>query len=259
MALADRQDEIMDLIESIRRKKQDGCAPVIAEIKRIIPKLAAERMRPKDTRPAALLATAYENGGACGISLVTEKNHFGGEAEKDIPAVLFNSSLPLLIKDFFFDKALVDYFSELVNRTGEANIGRITLLLTTHLTREKTPDLLDYIRKRGMTALCETRTPDDLKCLQGVVPKIIGINNKNIDDLEKGEDNIVITGAMVNAYRLLAPGAVLISQSAHHHPRDVSYSLQSGADAVLVGTAFMTASEPEKRVKSFVRATRSLR
>jgi indole-3-glycerol phosphate synthase len=248
----------MELIESIRRKKQEGGAPVIAEIKRIIPKLADEKMRPKDTRPASLLAAAYENGGACGISLMTEKDHFGGEAEIDIPAILLNSSLPLLIKDFFYDKALVDYYSELVNRTGKTHTGRVTLLLTTHLAGKETPDLLDYIHSRGMTALCETRTPDDLKFLQGVVPKIIGINNKNIDDLEKGEDNIVINEEMINAYRLLTPGAILISQSAHRDPRDVLYSLQSGADAVLIGTAFMTASDPEKVVERFVRALEAL-
>jgi indole-3-glycerol phosphate synthase len=249
----------MNLIESIETVKRYGNRPVIAEIKRVIPKLADETGLPKDNRPAELLVRVYQKGGACGISLVTEKTHFGGEPEKDIPAVLMNTPLPLLIKDFILDKSTVDYYADLVSHPGKDNLRRVTLLLTAHLAGDKTPELLEYIHAKGMTALVETRTPADLKYLNGATPKIIGVNNKNIDELEKGEDRILVTHEILSEYRKITPGSVIVCQSAHRTPNDVRYSLESGADAVLVGTAFMTAADPEKAVASFVGAREAVR
>jgi indole-3-glycerol phosphate synthase len=249
----------MNLIESIVRARNGGRAPVIAEIKRLIPKLAEEAGRPKDTRHASLLALFYEKGGACGISVVTEKEHFGGSPEEDIPAVLESSTLPILVKDFILDKAMVDYYFELVTRSGKDNPGRVTLLLTTHLVKDKMPEMLDYIHDRGMTALVETRTPGDLRYFGNRTPKIIGINNKNIDELEKGEDRIRLTAELIAEYRRLVGSAVIISQSAHKTPEDVKRSLEMGADVVLVGTAFMTAPDPGETVREFVHAMGQVR
>ncbi len=249
----------MNLIESIYATKNRGNAPVIAEIKRVIPKLADEAGRPRDPRPAAVLATAYEKGGACGISVVTEKEHFGGAPEEDIPAVLGNTTLPVLIKDFILDKERVDYYAGIGTRSGKENLRRVTLLQTAHWVKEKLPEMLEYIHGKGMTALVETRTPADLAYLDGVTPKIIGVNNKNIDELEKGDDRIRLTSELIREYRKLAPDAIIMSQSAHKEPRDVARSLDMGADAVLAGTAFMTAKDPETTVASFVRAIEAAR
>jgi indole-3-glycerol phosphate synthase len=244
----------MNLFESILITKNRNQLPIIAEIKRVIPKLAVESGRPKDNRPAELLVRAYEKGGACGISLVTEAEHFGGEPEIDVPRVLSATQLPLLIKDFILDKQSIDRYRELAAATGKNNPRRVTLLLTAHLAGEKAFSLFKYVRVSGMTALVETRTITDLDFLDGLTPDIIGINNKNIEELEKGEDKIRVTREMLQDYRRRAPGSVIISQSAHRTPADVRLSLDSGADAVLAGTAFMTVSDPEKTVASFVNA-----
>ncbi len=248
----------MNLAESILNTKAKGHIPVIAEIKRVIPRLA-ERGRPRDERPAASLASMYEEGGAAGISLVTEKQHFGGQPEIDIPAVLGNTSLPLLIKDFNRDRGQIDFYAQLVNRLGREHLSMVTLLLTAHWLGEMLTVMLDYVHAAGMLALVETRNPADCIFLEGTGQKsrLIGINNKDIDDLEKGSDRIRLTPGCVVRYRHMAPGALLISQSAHKSANDVRRSIGAGADAVLVGTAFMVSRKPAEIVSNFVHSQRA--
>jgi len=246
----------VNLAESILKAKARREVPIIAEIKRIIPKLAEEEGRPKDERDAARLAQMYQEGGAIGISLVTEARYFGGQPEKDIPAVLQNTSLPLLIKDFILDEQRVKFYVDLVSRSGKDHLGRVTLLLTAHWLGGRLPPLLNYVHSKGMLSLVETREPKDLSYLDSFSQplRLVGINNKSIDELEKGEDRIRLTPELVGQYRKLLGNCLLISQSAHKRPEDVCRSIEAGADAVLAGTAFMVSEEPTKTVASFVHA-----
>lgn len=243
----------MNLDESILKAKGRREAPIIAEIKRIIPKLADEERRPKDKRSAATLAQTYQEGGASGISLVTETKYFGGQPEEDIPVVLQSTSLPLLIKDFILNEEKVNFYAELVRKSGKDHLGRVTLLLTAHWLGNKLPAMLNYVHSNGMLAVVETRKPEDLSYL-GQSPKLVGINNKNIDELEKGEDRVRLAPELVSQYRKLLNDCLLISQSAYRRPEEVRCSIEAGADAILVGTAFMVAKEPVKTVASFVHA-----
>ncbi|MFB0558997.1 MAG: hypothetical protein ACETVS_00435 [Dehalococcoidales bacterium] len=246
----------MNLAESILRSKGRREAPIIAEIKRTIPKLADEEGRPKDERDAAGLARMYQEGGAIGISLVTEARYFGGQPEEDVPAVLQSTSLPLLIKDFILDEERVNFYVDLVSRSDKDYLGRVTLLLTAHWLGNRLPAMLNYVHSKGMLALVETRKPEDLDylCSFGQPLRLVGVNNKNIDELEKGEDLVRLTPELVSQYRKLLGNCLLISQSAHQRPEDVRYSMEAGADAILVGTAFMTPTEPVRTVNSFVHA-----
>lgn len=246
----------MTLIESVIRARQRGVVPVIAEIKRVIPKLAAELGRGRDERDAAFLARCYQQGGAAGISLVTEQKHFGGQPEEDVPAVLQATFLPLLIKDFIFNRARVDFYAALVASVDPALLRRVTLLLIAHLLGDNLPALLQYVREQGMLALVETRGPADLDHLRGVspLPRLIGINNKNIDELEMGDDLVQVSPEMIAGYRQVVGKAVIVSESAHRNAADVRRSFTAGADAVLAGTAFLVSAHPAATVASFVSA-----
>ena len=180
----------------------------------------------------------YEKGGAAGISVVAERRYFGGDPERDVPAVLRATALPLLIKDFILDYPAVDYYAGLAEKTSPGFAGRVTLLLHAHMLGERLADMLAYVHDCGMQALIETRGVQDLSLLRplGKRALMVGINNKNIDELEIGEDRLRISPGVVAAYREVIGEAVIISQSAH---RGGGYPLRPGvgADAVLVGTA----------------------
>lgn len=245
----------MDLVDSIQGKRRQGLVPILAEVKRLIPKLA-EKGVARDERDAGVLAQAYEAGGSAGISLVTERRYFGGQPEVDLPAILRAVSLPLLVKDFILSPESVDYYAALVDRVGEGQRGRVCLLLTAHLVGLRLPAMLHYVHRQGMLALVETKRVEDLHYLEGERARFVGINNKDIDELEKGQDLIRIDDAMVRRYREVIGDAILLSQSAHHSAKDVRRSIEAGADAVLVGTAFMTSPYPAQAVARFVNAFR---
>lgn len=107
----------MNLVESIPDKKRRGLVPILAEVKRLIPRLAASGMA-RDERDAGVLARAYETGGAAAISLVTERRYFGGQPEEDLPAILRAVALPLLVKDFILSPQEVDFYAALVDGVG---------------------------------------------------------------------------------------------------------------------------------------------
>ena len=243
---------MLNLETAIRQAKALGAAPIIAEIKRVIPKLGGV-YRP-DVREASLLARLYEEGGAVAISVVTESRHFGGKPAEDLPAVLEAVPLPVLIKDFIVDNSRIDYYAHLIRSVKEADLNRVTLLLISHLASEKTGELMKHIHHYGMTVLLETRKVKDLEypghnagCL-----RLVGINNKVIDVMETDDNRVGLTPEMIRDYRRLVGEALIISESAHLRPLDVCKSLDAGADAVLAGTAFMQAECPRSAVSQFV-------
>lgn len=248
----------MNLIQSIQQRKEEKVVPIIADIKRLIPKLVTEKGMRQDKRDAGMLATLYYKGGAAGVSLVTERSHFGGQPEIDIPAVLTSVPSPLLIKDFILSQDTIDFYAKLV---GKEAAGRVTLLLHVHLLEGNLKAMVHHIHKKGMLALIETRGVDDLHYFPtpDEVPKLIGINNKDIDDLERGEDKLRLNPGLVSKYRQVIDGSVLISESGHHTPQDVRHSIQAGADAVLAGTVFMLSSDPTATVNNFVNALKGER
>lgn len=247
-----------DLAASIKEAQACGLVPIIAEVKRLTPKLAEEGGQRKDVRDAGFLVQFYQNGGAIGISLVAEEQHFGGQPEIDIPQILTAVDLPLLIKDFITDRSKVDYYADLVASVGEEMLKRVSLLLISHKLGDSLAGLIGYVHQRGMLAQVEIQGEQDFPLLQALprIPKLIGFNNKEIDRLEKGVDKVVLGESVVANCRQVIDSALLISSSAHHTPEDVRQSINAGADAVLAGTAFMRAENPESVVKEFVNAFR---
>lgn len=247
-----------DLVVSIKEAKIKGVVPIIAEVKRLTPKLVAETGMKKDLRDAGELAKLYQRGGAIGISLVTERKYFGGQPEIDIPRILTSVDLPLLIKDFITDEATIDYYAGLVSGIAEEMLPRVSLLIISHHLEDKLSRLIDYVHQRRMLAQVEIRGGEDLPFLKDLkpIPQLIGLNNKRIDELEKGEDRIVLNKPLVDACRKVIGNTLLISSSSHHSPQDARTSIEAGADAVLVGTAFMQSENPIRIVKEFVDAFR---
>lgn len=244
----------MNFPESIAAARDANRVPVIAEIKRRIPKLADGL--DADQRDAGTLARIYEAAGAAAISIVAETRYFGGCPEKDIPAILEATSLPLLIKDFIVDRDTVEYYARLLRSVQPACINRVALLVITHQAGDRSPDLINHIRSLGMLALAETRHIEDLQYLSGTTPfpALVGINNKVIDQLETDDQEVELTPELITAYRRQTGTALIISESAHQGVADVKKSMQAGADAVLVGTAFMRAVDPGATVARFVSA-----
>ena len=126
------------------------------------------------------------------------------------------------------------------------------LLILAMLSKDKLAHLNEYAHSLGLETVVEVHTQEELNNLRGLALDMVGINNKDILDLERGEDQIIPT-------QLLAPllpegGVIVISESGIRNEEDVRKVIANGADAILVGTAFMVSKEPAATVASFVHA-----
>ena len=80
-------------------ESNSGGVKIIAEFKRRSPSAGTIR----NDLSATDIATRYERGGACAISVLTDEQHFGGSI-LDLGAIRATTALPLLRKDFIIDE-----------------------------------------------------------------------------------------------------------------------------------------------------------
>jgi indole-3-glycerol phosphate synthase len=228
----------MRLTQAIKRAREKGRIPLIAEIKLRSPK-DGDLLRGRDP---VQIATEYVLGGACAVSVVTEPLYFGGSIEilRNIAAEV---KVPILRKDFIKEK-------EQIWESKESG-ARAVLLISAMLAKEKLTDLNEYAHSLGLETVVEIHTVEELKNLNGLKLDLVGINNKDILDLERGDDQVIPTEKLAP---LLPEDVIVISESGIRNEENVRKVMSSGADAILVGTNLMASMEPRITVSKFVHA-----
>jgi len=214
-----------------------GAAPagaavqIVAEIKKASPSrgVLAETLDP------VAIAEAYTAGGAAGISVVTEANHFQGDLEWLLQvrrrlAVSHRGSRPsLLRKDF-----LIDPYELVEARAyGADDVLLIVAMLDDALLR----DLLAQARGLELDALVEVHTEAEAERAVRAGATLYGINNRDLHSFE------VDLGTTERVRPLLPKDAVVIAESGVHTRADVERLYRAGVRAILVGEAFMTAPD----------------
>ncbi|MBM4462049.1 MAG: indole-3-glycerol-phosphate synthase [Chloroflexi bacterium] len=226
----------MKLTQAIKRAREKGEIPLIAEIKVRSPK---DGDLLKDRDPVQI-ATEYIRGGACAVSVVTEPLYFGGNIEI-LRKIAAKVKAPILRKDFIKERDQVWESKQLG--------AQAVLLISAMLAKERLTDLNEYAHSLGLETVVEIHTMDELKNLNGLTLDMVGINNKDILDLERGDDQIIPTESLAP---LLPEDVIVISESAIRNEQNVKEVMRSGADAILMGTALMASEEPRVTVANFV-------
>ncbi len=162
----------MKLVEAIKKVKNQGKNPLIAEIKVKSPR---DGDLLKGRNPVEI-ASQYVLGGAVAVSVVTEKEYFGGSIEI-LKKVRGEVSLPLLRKDFIRTK-------EQVKESKEVGVDAI-LLIVSILSKRELRFLYNYAHSLGLETVIEIHTEKEINIVRTLNPQIVGINNKNILKLEK--------------------------------------------------------------------------
>jgi indole-3-glycerol phosphate synthase len=220
--------------DSLARLRQDGVA-VIAEVKRSSPskgELAAI------SDPAAL-ASDYEAGGACMISVLTEQRRFGGSLD-DLTAVRAQVDVPILRKDF-----IVASYQLWEARAHGADL---VLLIVAALEQNALISLIERTESLGMTPLVEVHTSEEVHRAVDAGARLIGVNARNLKTLEVDRTTF---GRLVP---LLPDACVRIAESGVRGPSDVIEYGRQGADAVLVGETLVTGRDPRSAVADMVAA-----
>ena len=230
-----RQPPPRDFVSALR----GGDIRLIAEIKRASPSKGLLRAN----MDAASLARTYTQGGAAAISVLTESEYFLGSFT-DLEAVRKQINLPLLCKDF-----IVDQYQIYEARSHGADA---VLLIAAILTQDELKALLETARSLGITALVEIHNRGELTKALRLSPRIIGINNRNLEDFSV---DLETTARL----RLLIPSSIaVVSESGIHTREDVLRLQEAGVTAILVGEALVTSTDPTAKIAELLgRATTS--
>jgi indole-3-glycerol phosphate synthase len=222
---------------SIKKRKQAGFIPVIPDVKCTTPK-EGDLLRGRDpVEVAKLLAEA----GAPALSVVTEPKNFGGSIEL-LERIAALTKLPTLRKDFI---ACVDD----LKITKDCGAAAILLICATQ-SFSSLMKLYEEALKIGLEPLVEAHTKEELILARKIGAKLVGINNRNILELERD-------AGTVSATELLAKykpnDAILISESSLQTPAEARAAVRAGADAVLIGTAIWQAENMRECYLAFSR------
>ncbi len=206
---------------------------IIAEIKRRSPSRGA--ILPDVD--AVELAALYEQAGARAISVLTDKQYFGGSLD-DLNKVAHHTKLPCLCKEFIIDPYQI-YEARLAGADAILLIARI---LSDH-------ELKSFLREAsalGLGALVETHDEGEIKRALDAGAHIIGINNRDLDTLEV---DVQTTMRLKNR---VPGGNTLVSESGIKTRREVKLLEDCGIDAVLVGESLLTSNNIREKLESLL-------
>jgi indole-3-glycerol phosphate synthase len=195
---------------------------VIAEVKRASP----SRGELATISDPAKLASAYQDGGARIISVLTEQRRFNGSLD-DLDAVRAAVSIPVLRKDFIVGPYQI--------HESRAHGADMLLLIVAALEQPALASMIDRTEEEADRAL-----------QAGAL--VIGVNARDLKTLEVDRD----------CFARIAPGlpsnVIRIAESGVRGTADLLAYAGAGADAVLVGEGLVTSGDPRSAVADLVTA-----
>jgi indole-3-glycerol phosphate synthase len=202
---------------------------VIAEIKRRSPSKGLLR----DGLDPLLLAVQYEQGGASCLSVLTDREHFGGSVE-DLQAARSACGLPVLRKDFTVS----------VHDVCDARImgADCVLLIAAALDDVLLRDCLAIAHVVGIDALVEIHDEVELDRALRLGANLVGVNQRDLITFQVDQERAVRMG------KLFPDDVVAVAESGVRGREDALALHEAGYDAVLVGELLVTSAHPQEAV-----------
>jgi len=172
------------------------------------------------------IAKNYEQCGADCISVLTEPDFFKGD-NRYLSEISKTVTTPLLRKDFIID----EYQIYEAKNLGASAI----LLICAILTQEQLNEYYMSAINHGMSVLVETHNEREVEMALECGAEIIGVNNRDLNDFSVD----LRTSERLRKY--VPEDKVFVSESGISTPEDIKRVREYGADAVLIGEAFMRA------------------
>lgn len=176
------------------------------------------------------------NASVDAISCLTEEDHFLGSVDyfKQIRSI---SNLPMIRKDFIIDPYQI--FEAKV-------IGADCILLIAAILSDRELKLFfELAYALGMDVLVEVHDEQEMMRAIGLDAKIIGVNNRNLKDFS------IDLNTTKKLAEMLPEETLLVSESGVMTDEDILFLKQSRVDALLIGTVFMEAENPQALAKQW--------
>ena len=206
---------------------------VIAEVKAASPSAGTIVANPD----VEAIATAYRQGGAAAVSVVTERDFFHGDRAW-IARAKQASGLPAIMKDFIVEP------SQLIR--GIAAGADAILLLASLLDAGKLRDFIGLLHAYGTDALVEVHDEEELERALAAGARLIGVNNRDLRDFRVD---------LATSERLslrMPPEITRVAESGIKTRADVDRLRAAGFHAFLVGESLLRQDDRTAAVRALV-------
>lgn len=223
--------------KSLAYNLSNSSSGIIAEHKRRSPSKSVINQ----TNSVENVVKSYENGGASGISILTDNQYFGGSLD-DLILARATTNLPLLRKDFIID----DY--QIIE--AKAFGADVILLIAAVLTRTEIKELSELSQSLDLEVLLEIHNHEELE--KSIMPSLdlIGVNNRNLKTFEVNLDySKQLASKIPNDF-------IKISESGIDSVESVLALKEYGFIGFLMGEYFMKSENSENLMSEFIKKIR---
>ncbi|MDX1940677.1 MAG: indole-3-glycerol phosphate synthase TrpC [Saprospiraceae bacterium] len=222
--------------ETVSLKKallEKGASGIIAEFKRKSPSAGVIN----DQVSVEAVTTEYVQTGVSGLSILTDKDFFGGRSE-DVQVARVLHKIPILRKDF-----IVDEYQILEAKAMGADV---ILLIAECLEIEQVAQLAAFAKSLGLEVLMEIHSAEQLEKLNSNLD-LVGVNNRNLKTM------VTSLEASYELAEQIPAEFVKISESGISNPQAVVSLRSQGYRGFLMGEHFMKTANPGEACGEFIR------
>jgi indole-3-glycerol phosphate synthase len=188
------------------------------------------------------IAKEMEEGGAIGISILTEPKHFKG-CINYIAEVREHVKIPILMKDIILSPIQI----KVAQKTGANAILLIMTLFERGYCEKDVQGMIEDSHSKGLEVLLEVHTRKEFLSAVNTNTDMIGINNRDLKTLKV---NLELTKYVLTEHK--AEGKVIVSESGINSSKDIRLLRRFGAQAFLVGTTIIRAENIKNKVRELV-------
>lgn len=204
---------------------------VIAELKFASP--SAGPIRPWRAGEGRRIARGYEEAGAAAVSVLCDRQGFGGSV-LELRRIAGASRVPVLFKEFVLDPIQID-----LARVAGASM---VLLLVRALAPEKLAALVAHCRARGLEPVVEAADEVEVERALETGARVIGVNARDLSSFR------VDAASAARAIQKIPETRVAVYMSGVSNPDELLRVAEGRADALLIGSALMSAEHPGERL-----------
>ncbi|MDP4210147.1 MAG: indole-3-glycerol phosphate synthase TrpC [Bacteroidota bacterium] len=183
------------------------------------------------------VTSGYAKAGAAGLSVLTDRQFFGGSLV-DLVAARGVNSIPILRKDFMVDEYQII--------EAKAMGADVILLIAASLDLPLIKRLASCAKSLGLEILFEIHAQEELEKIVDEVD-MVGVNNRNLKDFHVDLEHSLKLAAQ------LPDKFVKVSESGIDNPDTIKYLRSFGFKGFLIGENFMKQPNPGYACGEFIK------
>ena len=226
---------LLDPFETINLKDALS-APGISVIAEIKMKSPSEGEILTNANPVQI-AKDYEAAGASAISVLTDKQFFGGHIDI-LESVKKAVSIPVLCKDFIISE-------HQIMEAGRAGADAF-LLIAEALDEDNISGFIKFGKELNLEPLVEFHSEENAEIIAELAPDIVGVNCR---DLKSMTSDITFFKNIISTF---PSNCMKVAESGIYTSNDLKYVSDLGYDAALIGTSLMRTGNPGKALGELV-------